>query len=660
MDSKSLMKLIDYSKNMHLLYVEDNSEVRINTLDFLNIFFDHITVCCDGEEGLEAFNKNNFDLIITDINMIHMNGLEMIQAIKKINSHIPVFILSAHDDAEYLIESINLDIDAYIQKPLTPEVFTDKLKKTVEIVKANRRHATLLNELSQLKDIADRSSIVSKTDINGNITYVNDKFCTISGYSREELLGKPHSIVRHPDVSSSVFKDMWHTIKEEKKAWFGQIKNRTKSGKSYYVDSVINPVLDEQGNICEIIAMRYNVTDLISSKEKLLDEISRMEKPMLLIAKIEDYEILKNFYDAKTVQNIEDKFEEDALKYFLPECKFRFIYALGEGKYAFLKENFDLSSKQQQESDLKVFQHNVKGSIIKLDDYEYDIRITLSYATQKEDLYKDAILGLEYALKSKKDFIFSDGLSKNEQIKASKNIVAIKMIQKAISKQKITSFFQPIINNETGQIEKYESLVRILDNDRIVLPESFLDIAKKGKYYQQITNIILNNSFKQLTLCDKEISINLSAIDIEEEVTREKIISLLDEHKEHAHRIIFELLEDEEVTNLSNIKVFISDVKAYGVQIAIDDFGAGYSNFERILEYQPNIIKIDSSLIKNIDTDKKSLEIVDSIYTFASKLGIKTVAEFVSNEQIQKIVSKIGINYSQGFYFGKPEPLLVS
>lgn len=158
MNSENLMKLIDYSKNLHLLYVEDNSEVRMNTLDFLNIFFNDITVCTDGEEGLEAFSKQKFDLIITDINMVHMNGLEMIQIIKKTHNKIPVFILSAYDDADYLMESIDLDIDAYMQKPLTPEVFTDKLKKAIEVIKTNRELDMLLNELKRFKDIVDRSS----------------------------------------------------------------------------------------------------------------------------------------------------------------------------------------------------------------------------------------------------------------------------------------------------------------------------------------------------------------------------------------------------------------------------------------------------------------------------------------------------------------------
>lgn len=162
MNSENLMKLIDYSKNLRLLYVEDNSEVRMNTIDFLNIFFDHITVCTDGEEGLEAFIQQKFDLIITDINMVHMNGLEMIKIIKKTDDQIPVFILSAYNDADYLMESIDLDIDAYMQKPLTPEVFTAKLKKAIEVIKANKEHTALLNELNQLKNMADRSSIVSK------------------------------------------------------------------------------------------------------------------------------------------------------------------------------------------------------------------------------------------------------------------------------------------------------------------------------------------------------------------------------------------------------------------------------------------------------------------------------------------------------------------
>jgi len=99
----------------------------------------------------------------------------------------------------------------------------------------------------------------------------------------------------------------------------------------------------------------------------------------------------------------------------------------------------------------------------------------------------------------------------------------------------------------------------------------------------------------------------------------------------------------------------MTDVKAYGVKIAIDDFGAGYSNFERLLDFQPDILKIDGSLVKNIALNQQSREVVETIFAFASKQGMQTVAEFVSDEEIYKVVSEIGIDYSQGFYFGKPD-----
>ena len=127
----------------------------------------------------------------------------------------------------------------------------------------------------------------------------------------------------------------------------------------------------------------------------------------------------------------------------------------------------------------------------------------------------------------------------------------------------------------------------------------------------------------------------------------------------NAHRIVFELLEDEQIKDFEVVKDFISLVKTFGVQIAIDDFGAGVSNYERLLDYQPDILKIDACLIKNIDKDKYSRDVVETIQLFAWKQDIKTVAEFVSTPEILQVVKDIGINYSQGFLLGKPEPLVV-
>ncbi len=192
---------------------------------------------------------------------------------------------------------------------------------------------------------------------------------------------------------------------------------------------------------------------------------------------------------------------------------------------------------------------------------------------------------------------------------------------------------------------------------RVVSPDEFIDVAKKGRYYSQVTKIVLDNSFKVLKETDKEISINLSVLDIESKDVQNKVFLLLEDFKQDAHRIIFEILESEDIKNFDTIISFIKKVKLYGVKIAIDDFGTGYSNFARLLQYEPDFVKIDGSLIKNIKDNELSKNIVETIVLFAKKQKIKTVAEFVENEEVYNIVKEMGIDYSQGYAFGKPEEL---
>jgi PAS domain S-box-containing protein len=122
--------------------------------------------------------------------------------------------------------------------------------------------------LSEYKNAVDRSSIVSKTDKKGVITYVNDKFCSISGYTAQELIGQKHNIVRHEDMPKSAFKHMWKTIMA-KKPWFGIVKNKKKNGDFYIVEVTINPILDQEGNIEEFIAIRNDITDVVKLHEDL-------------------------------------------------------------------------------------------------------------------------------------------------------------------------------------------------------------------------------------------------------------------------------------------------------------------------------------------------------------------------------------------------------
>ena len=153
-------------------------------------------------------------------------------------------------------------------------------RTTLELYQTNKKLHLYLNEnellLRQYKDAVDEGTIVSKANPKGVITYVNDKFCEISGYTKDELIGKSHNIVRSMDVSSSVFKDLWDTIKA-KKTWQGVIKNKAKDGSTYVVQATIKPILDAHGNIVEFIAIRQDITEVY----KLQEEIIETQREML-------------------------------------------------------------------------------------------------------------------------------------------------------------------------------------------------------------------------------------------------------------------------------------------------------------------------------------------------------------------------------------------
>ncbi len=138
----------------------------------------------------------------------------------------------------------------------------------ITLSKNSQNNSSDTQLLSEYKRVVDASSIVSKTDLKGVITYVNDQFCKISGYSKEELIGKPHNIVRHPNMPKEAFEDLWSTIKD-KKIWRGVVENLKKDGSSYFVKATIIPILDENDNIVEYIGLREDITDLIEQEKEI-------------------------------------------------------------------------------------------------------------------------------------------------------------------------------------------------------------------------------------------------------------------------------------------------------------------------------------------------------------------------------------------------------
>jgi PAS domain S-box-containing protein len=652
--------LIKYSHKLKLLYVEDNIEAREMTKIILDDFFNNIEVAVDGEDGLKQFKENEFDLIITDINMPKLNGLDMIEKIRDIDKNIPILILSAYNEEDLFMRSIKLGIDGYILKPIDLEQLMSAFQRVIQKYKYKLESKNNLHLLEEYQKATNESSIVSKTDIRGIITYVNDNFCRLSDYKREELIGKNHNIIRHPDNPKEIFANMWDTIKNKKQIWKGIVRNKTKYGKSYYVDSVVIPILDIYGNTIEYISLRNEITTLMNPNKQLTDAVKNSTNLILIYFKLDKFNEIEEFYDSDTIEMLKNKAYKYLYNILSNIYKFDILYHLENGEYALiLDKNEYLKDENSFIQGLKECQRLIKNNRIYLEHMAYDISVLISVAYENNKILKSVKLGLKKILKNNEYFIISNNLADIQENKSKENMKIIMTIETALKNSKIISYFQPIIDNKTEEIVKYESLVRLIDeDDKVLTPFFFLDISKKSDQYLKITHIVLEHSFKMLKQMSADISINLSALDIEEKYTRAKVLELLEENKEDASRIVFELLEDEGIKNLNTVKEFITDVKKYGVKIAIDDFGAGYSNYERLLEYQPDILKIDGCLIRDIATNNYSLSVVKSIVTFSKEQNLQTIAEFIENEEIFNIVKTLGVDFSQGYYFSKPIDLI--
>lgn len=279
------------NKDITLLYAEDESAtqsfVKILVKKYNNI---SLTFAKDGTEALSLYKQNSYDIVITDMHMPNMGGFELIENIHRLHPSQLVAMASAMEEKSDFIQAINLNIHSFIPKPLHPKTFTPILQELIQSVVAKREALLNATLLEQYKNAVDTTSILSKADLQGKITFVNKKFCELSKYKEEELLGQSHSILRHPDMPKETFANLWETI-QNKKTWRGKVKNKAKDGSSYTVDATIIPIVNSNDEIIEYVGLRYDITELEQYKELL--EVNLDNKEMDLAQKVhmlEEYE----------------------------------------------------------------------------------------------------------------------------------------------------------------------------------------------------------------------------------------------------------------------------------------------------------------------------------------------------------------------------------
>ncbi|WP_333804847.1 EAL domain-containing protein [Sulfurospirillum sp.] len=297
-------------------------------------------------------------------------------------------------------------------------------------------------------------------------------------------------------------------------------------------------------------------------------------------------------------------------------------------------------------------------SPIEIEEEKIYVAIRVGVAIDYVDLFLNAEFAIKQAKRIGKDIVVYDSssvtLCRPTHTSARADLEWQKAIRQALLKDRFEVYAQSI---QGGKVKKFECLVRMKStNGGVISPYQFLAHAKKAHLYTSITKVVVQKSFEFFADKEAEFSINLTLSDILDQETTNFIIEKMNAHRV-ANRLTIELVESENIENHPEVFAFLSILKKHGVKIAIDDFGTGYSNFEYVVKLQADYIKIDGSLIRNINKNATHRAVVEAIVTFAKKVGMQTVAEFVSDYDIYEACQEQKIDYFQGYLWSEPQPL---
>lgn len=518
-------------------------------------------------------------------------------------------------------------------------------------------------------------------DMNMMIQYVNPAFCRILGYTEEELYGT--SITDHLG-DLSILGNCMANVQARGHCNDQETIFIRKDSTIVHISKNVQALYDQEGNIHSVLVSIRDMTALhklnkelmdskhdaltnLPNRRKLLSDIDDMDSAFnIVLLNIDSFKEVNTFYGHKIADQLLIAFATELVEY-AKGMKESTVYKLPVDEYVILVKSA-CNQAEVSECIMKLSLH-LNKKIFTAVDQEISLNVTIGIAgcksddvqiDDKKEVMAYADMALKLAKKTRKNYLYYDD-SFHIKEDYENNLSWIKRLRNAIDEDRVVPFYQPIVNAKTLKTEKYEALIRIIEKDGTVIPPiEFLEISKKVRLYHQLTRIMIDKVMEELSNHPLiQCSINLSIVDINDSAMNAYIIDKI-KHSPYAHQIIFEILESEGIENYDRVNEFITEVKKYGVKIAIDDFGAGYSNFVYITKLDIDYIKIDGSIIRTIDTNITSQIITKTIIDFASQLNIQTIAEFVCNEDVSNYVRHLPLTHLQGYYFGEPSPKLIT
>jgi diguanylate cyclase (GGDEF)-like protein len=396
----------------------------------------------------------------------------------------------------------------------------------------------------------------------------------------------------------------------------------------------------------------------LPNRRKLLEDLSSNQKKrttVLFLINIDQFREINDIRGCESGDMVLKKIA-DRLSGLQNRYKEMKIYKLHADEYAIHSSIGNIDTQEYIQTKVQEIQQLLRKRI-SLGETSVVISASIGITLASENYLAKSDYAMRLARKHHRThYVYRESMNYSRDYKSNLNLLS--RLEKIVEEEGVIPFYQPIIDNKTGQVSKYECLMRLEDGDEILAPRVFMKLSQRAKVYGILTRILISRAFRFFEGKEIDFSINICLEDILNEETTTHICNELKKYNVGS-QLIIEILETEQIEIYPQVSRFIKCIRSFGCRIAIDDFGSGYSNFDYLMKLKFDYLKIDSSLIQHLDSDRNSLIMVEAIVDFSQKLDLKTIAEHVQSKEIYEIVKSLGIDYSQGFYTGKPDINLV-
>ena len=539
--------------------------------------------------------------------------------------------------------------------------------------------------LQAFRDAVDEAGIVAITDVRGKILEVNDNFCDISGYSREELIGADHRILRSEQHAPDFFKDMYRTICGGS-TWRGEICNKSKNGSLYWVDTTIVPLLNRRGNVGGFLALRIDISEqkrLVESLQQLAhhDPLTGLPNRVAILESIQKV-IDRNtgrhfallFMDIDRFKLINDSLGHEVGDKLLQEFATRLrksvraadmIQAarLGGDEFVVLLENIS-----EPQDAILVAKRLMKtlAQPYELSGYTIYSKASVGIVTSEHrsetasEMLSNADLAMYEAKAAKMDCpIVFDRVLRD---KAQKRLYIENELRDVIARNELTLFYQPIVELESGAVKGVEALIRWFHAESgQITPDEFIPVAEEMGMIIPIGNFVIDEACRQLSEWRKvlgenapaNLHVNVSRKQLEHPTLVKIVKQAIQKHEIPPDCLHLEVTESIIMHDRKTSIETLNQLKKLGVHIDVDDFGTGYSSLSCLGDFPIDVLKLDREFIKKSDRSREVM-LIHALIILAEKLGLEVIAEGIETTEQLALLRKLGCGFGQGYFFSRP------